>query len=101
MARKKKSDDLVSEQDLIDELDKLKLEYENMAIVKRKSVSTIQDKLTKINESFTIYMYDNGYMVEVSGRDRDNDYKTAKIMVANLEQLVALVQEATEMERDE
>ena len=72
-----------------------------MATVKRKSVSTIQDKLTKINESFTIYMYDNGYMIEVSGRDSENDYKTAKIMVNNLEQLVALVQEATEMERDE
>jgi hypothetical protein len=101
MARKKKSDNLVSEQDLVDELEKLTLEYENMAIVKRKSVSTIQDKLTKINESFTIYMYDNGYMIEVSGRDSENDYKTAKIMVTNLEQLVALVQEATEMERDE
>ena len=101
MARKKKSDNLVSEQDLVDELEKLTLEYENMAIVKRKSVSTIQDKLTKINESFTIYMYDNGYIIEVSGRDSENDYKTAKIMVTNLEQLVALVQEATEMERDE
>ena len=72
-----------------------------METVKRKSVSTIQDKLTKINESFTIYMYDNGYMIEVGGRDSENDYKTAKIMVTNLEQLVALVQEATEMERDE
>lgn len=72
-----------------------------MATVKRKSVGTIQDKLTKINESFTIYMYDNGYMIEVGGRDSENDYKTAKIMVTNLEQLVALVQEATEMERDE
>lgn len=99
MARKKKTE--ISEEDLIRELDNIKLEYENMAIVKRKSVSTIQDKLTKINESFTIYMYDNGYMIEVSGRDSENDYKTAKIMVTNLEQLVALVQEATEMERDE
>jgi hypothetical protein len=91
----------VSEEDLIRELDNIKLEYENMAIVKRKTVSSIQDKLTKVNESFTIYMYDNGYMIEVGGRDSDNDYKTVKIMVTNLEQLVALVQEATEMERDD
>ena len=98
MARKKKTE--VSEEDLIRELDNIKLEYE-MAVVKRKSVSAIQDKLTKVNESFTIYMYDNGYMIEVGGRDSDNDYKTVKIMVTNLEQLVALVQEATEMERDD
>jgi len=101
MARKKKTDNLVSEQDLIEELDKLTLEYEKMAIVKRKTVSSISDKLTKVNESFTVYMYDNGYMIEVSGRDSENDYKTVKIMVSNLEQLVALVQEATEMDRDD
>jgi len=100
MARKKKIPEL-SEQDLIDELDNLKLEYEEMAIVKRKTVSSISDKLIKVNESFTVYMYDNGYMIEVGGRDIENDYKTVKIMVTNLEQLVALVQEATEMDRDD
>ncbi len=100
MARKKKTPEL-SEQDLIDELDKLKLEYEEMATAKRKTVSSISDKLTKVNESFTVYMYDNGYMIEVGGRDIENDYKTVKIMVTNLEQLVALVQEATEMDRDD
>ena len=70
-------------------------------MAKTKAVNKISDKLTKVNESFTVYMYDNGYMIEVGGRDSENDYKTAKIMVTNLEQLVALVQEATEMERDE
>ena len=70
-------------------------------MARKNSISTISDKLTKINESFTIYMYDNGYMIEVGGRDSDNDYKTAKIMVPDVEQLIALVREATEMERDE
>ncbi len=70
-------------------------------MARKKPVSTINDKLTKINESFTIYMYDNGYMLEVGGRDSDNDYKTAKIMVSDVEQLIALVREATETERDE
>ena len=86
---------------MLQALDELKQEYEQMAIVKRKSVNNISDKLTKVNESFTVYMYDNGYMIEVGGRDRENDYKTVKIMVNNLEQLVALVTEATEMERDD
>ena len=99
MARKKKED--VSEEEVLQALEELKQEYENMAIVRRKPVNNISDKLTKVNESFTVYMYDNGYMIEVSGRDSENDYKTVKIMVNNLEQLVALVTEATEMERDD
>jgi hypothetical protein len=100
MARQKKTTE-VTEQDLLTALDELKEEFENMTITKRKSVKNISDKLDKVNESFTVYMYDNGYMIEVSGRDSENDYKTVKIMVNNLEQLVALVTEATEMERDD
>ena len=99
MARKKKSE--ASESEMLQALEELKQEYEQMAIVKRKTVNNISDKLTKVNESFTVYMYDNGYMIEVGGRDSENDYKTVKIMVNNLEQLVALVTEATEMERDD
>jgi hypothetical protein len=45
-------------------------------------------------------MYDNGFMIEVSGRDDENEWKTAKIMVTTVDELVALVREAAEMERD-
>jgi len=65
-----------------------------------KTVSTLSDKLTKVNENFSVNMYDNGYMIEVSGRNKKGDYTTAKIMCPNVEQLVALVQEACTMERD-
>ena len=37
-------------------------------------------KLTKINESVVVYRYSNGYMVEVSGRDDDNDWITQKLI---------------------
>lgn len=67
----------------------------------KKQVKKIADKLSKVNESFTVHMYDNGFMFEIGGRDSNNDYKNAKIMVDNLIDLAALVQEATEMERDE
>jgi hypothetical protein len=67
----------------------------------KKTISTIGDKLAKVSESFTVNMYDNGYLFEISGRDEDGDYKSAKIMVSNLAQLTALVQEATEMPRDD
>ena len=63
------------------------------------SVKKLSDKLTKVNESFTINMYDNGYMIEVGGRNEDDDWKTAKIMVPTVEELLVLVREATEIER--
>ena len=64
------------------------------------AVKTISDKLVKVNENFTINMYDNGFMIEVGGRDNENEWKTAKIMVTTIDELVALVREAAEMERD-
>ena len=66
----------------------------------KKQVSKLGDKLEKVNENYTINMYDNGFMIEVSGRDSDDEYKTAKIMVPTVEQLIELVKEAAEMERD-
>ena len=69
-------------------------------MAKTKSVNKISDKLIKVNESFTVYMYDNAYMIEVSGRDSENDYKTVKLMVPTLDQLWTLISETTEMEKD-
>ena len=65
-----------------------------------KSVSKLSDKLTKVNESFTINMYDNGYMVEAGGRNKKGDYVSAKILCNTLDEMLALVREAGEMERD-
>jgi len=65
-----------------------------------KIVTKLGDKLIKVNESFTINMYDNGYMIEVSGRNKKGDYVTAKILTPSVDDLVTLVREASEMERD-
>ena len=64
------------------------------------AVKKISDKLIKVNENFTVNMYDNGFMIDIGGRDDDNEWKTAKIMVSSVEELLALVREAVEMERD-
>ena len=34
--------------------------------------------LTKVGEQVNIYLYDNGFMVEVSGKDLNDDWKTVK-----------------------
>jgi hypothetical protein len=67
---------------------------------KKSAVKKISDKLVKVNESFSVNMYDNGYMIEISGRKSDEDWGTAKIMVSTIEELVELIKEASEMERD-
>ena len=65
-----------------------------------KTVSKISDKLIKVNENFSINMYDNGFMVEVGGRNKKTDYVTARILCSTLEEVQALVAEACVMERD-
>ena len=70
-----------------------------MAKAPKKTVKTLSDKLAKVNENFTINMYDNGFMIEVSGRDADDEWATAKIMVSTVDDLVTLVREAVDMEQ--
>jgi len=60
----------------------------------------ISDKITKCNDSLTVNMYDNGYMVEVSGQDSGNDWKSVKIMCQTLDQVNAVIAEAAAMERN-
>ena len=60
----------------------------------------VSDKLKKASDSVTVYFYDNGYMVEVSGRDHEDDWKTAKIMCPTLDQVNDVILEASQMERD-
>jgi hypothetical protein len=67
----------------------------------KKTVSKVSDKLSQVNENFNVYMYDNGYMIEVSGKDNDDNWKTAKIMVGSVDELVTLIREVTDMERSD
>ena len=60
----------------------------------------LSDKLAKCGDSLTVNMYDNGYMVEVSGRDGEDNWKNAKIMCIQLDEVFAVITEASTMERD-
>ena len=57
-------------------------------------------KLSKVNESITINRYDNGFMVEVSGRDSESDWKTAKVLCNTEEEMIAVIKEWNSMEID-
>ena len=58
------------------------------------------NKLSKVNESITINRYDNGFMVEVGGRDDENDWKTAKVLCNTEEELLDLIKEYNTMDVD-
>ena len=57
-------------------------------------------KLTKVNENISLNRYDNGFMVEVGGRDKKQEWKTAKIMCTTEEELIAVVKEWISMDLD-
>ena len=92
------------EEDLVRELDELAREYDFLTkeetAMANKSVNRLSDKLVKVNENFTINMYDNGFMIEAGGRNKKSDYVNAKIMCSTVDEVLALVREACEMERD-
>ena len=76
-----------------------------MAKKQPSNVKTVADKLSKVSENFTINMYDNGYMIEVSGQglendDGDTEWSNAKIIVPTIDELVALIKEVAELPRD-
>jgi len=60
----------------------------------------LSDKLSKVSDSLTLNMYDNGFMIEVSGKDNSDDWSTAKIMASSKEEVAAIIDEAVSMERD-
>lgn len=66
-----------------------------------KSMTKVSDKLTKVNESYTINMYDNGYMVEVGGRDSEDEWKTSKIICNTLDEVIDIVRQVNEMPRND
>jgi hypothetical protein len=58
-------------------------------------------KLTKVSESITIYRYDNGWMVEVGGRNKKEDWANTKTLCNTEEELIQLIKEYNSMELDQ
>lgn len=64
-------------------------------------VTKISDKLTKVDDSFTINMFDNGFMIEVGGRKSDEDWSRVKLNVSTVDELYELIKEVASMPRSE
>ena len=66
----------------------------------RNKMAMKLSKLNKVSDSITVNRYDNGWMVEIGGRNKENDWATSKLLCTNEEELIALIKEynATELE---
>lgn len=60
----------------------------------------ISDKLTKVSETVNVHFYDNAYMVEASGRDKNDDWCAVKLMCKDLDEVQKLLQEVESIPRD-
>ena len=67
----------------------------------KKPINKISDKLTTVNDNFTITMYDNGFLIDIGGKIEEDEWRSAKIMVPDVDRLLELVREAVTMPRDE
>lgn len=66
----------------------------------KRVISKIADKLAKVGECVNVYFYDNAYMVEVSGRDSNDDWCNVKLMCKDLDEVQALLREVDSLPRD-
>ncbi len=60
----------------------------------------IKDKLTKVSETITINMYDNGFVFEISGKNDEDDWDSVKIVCSTVEEVCVLLKEATQLPKD-
>jgi hypothetical protein len=62
---------------------------------------TTLSKLVKVNESITINRYDNGWMVEIGGRNKKEDWANTKTLCNTEDELIALIKVYNTMELDQ
>ena len=60
-------------------------------VTKHKAIQLKVSKmpaLTKRDENFTVYEYDNGFMLECSGRNQNDDWTTSKVIYKDTQSLL-------------
>ena len=50
-------------------------------------------KLSSVQDTVTIYRYDNGWMVEVTGNDSDENWATAKVVCNTEDEVLDLIKQ--------
>jgi len=65
-----------------------------------KLFTRVSDKLTKVSECVNVYFYDNAYMVEVSGKNAEDDWATVKLVCRDLSEVQTLLEEVDSLPKE-
>lgn len=60
----------------------------------------INDKLAKVGEQMTVNSYDNGFMVEIGGRNREDEWANVKLLCNTLDEVIALLKEYNNLPKE-
>jgi|TARA_B110000503_G_scaffold50007_1_gene81094 hypothetical protein len=60
---------------------------------------SVAKKLSKTDDNFTVTIADNGFLVDVGGRDKQDEWAGTKVVCNSLEELVATITEITSLPR--
>ena len=66
----------------------------------KKPITKVADKLTKVSECVNVYFYDNAYMVEVTGRDKNDDWANIKLVCKDMDEVTKVLEEVETLERE-
>ena len=61
--------------------------------------SKLIDIFAKINDNYTVTNCHNGFVIEISGQDRDEEWITVKYVIKSLDELKEAVQDLAWMQR--
>ena len=61
--------------------------------------ASLPKNFSKINESITINFYDNGFMLEVTGEDKNDNWIVAKIVSPTLSEMFTLIEQASALKK--
>jgi hypothetical protein len=53
----------------------------------------LSDSLAKVDDSVTVYRYDNGWMMEIRGDDHSEEWVCKKIICSDLKNVLTLLEE--------
>jgi hypothetical protein len=57
------------------------------------NIHTVKNHFSAVNDNVTVYRFENGWMVEISGQGHFDDWPTKKIVCSDLTNVLTLLEE--------
>lgn len=61
---------------------------------------SINTKIVKVNDVYSVTMCANGYVVEITGRDAQENWSTSKLICTSMAELIELLGEIDSMDKE-